>query len=421
MIFNVDENGDSVESTALMDAAMQHGICVDVKISIPTFDVFGGANYTEFYLSIAEAVRTLLNSTASVVVVFADEFTVSVLFEELNNTNSTRKFVWIANNAWANSALVHDNFPEIANGTFGFKLHTEHVEEFADYFSQLTPNTNIRDPFFRDYIYHEIYCDYDYYGSGYYCPDDLTAEPDYSQGDMVPLVIDVVYAFAHATQNFLDNNCDSPLRWYRTTQQCDSHGIRISLTGENLLRYLHSVNFNGIQDHTVSFDKNGDPSSGAYKIINLQANENGQFEYVSVGFWDSENALILNHTDGIETVFSRCSEPCSDGMIRSVTNPNCLSCFECIPCVGPIYSTNSSVSNCSLCGDNHWGNNPLLGSTHCVPIKVQNFSSGWSIAVMCIATVTLIILAAIIVIFVVTWKTPVVKSSGREQMVMLIV
>ena len=146
----------------------------------------------------------------------------------------------------------------------------------------------------------------------------------------------------------------------------------------------------------------------------------------SLGFWHSayaENALILNNTDGIEKIVSTCSEPCSKGYIRSITNPNCPSCFECIPCVGPTYSMNSSGTNCSLCSDNHWGNNPLSGSTHCVPVEVRHldFSSGWSITSMCIASITLIILAVITIIFVMTWNTPVVKSSGREQMVMLLI
>ena len=409
VIFN--DYGDSTGSDAFMNAAIQHDICLDVKIGIPLSGAGFGTN-------IVKAVETLLNSTASVVIVFTDEHTALALFEEFSKINVTRKFVWIASDTWASSSFIPYIFPEIANGTFGFKLHTEHVEEFTDYFSQLTPSTNIRNPFFRENIYYHIYCNFEGPGSGIYCPDDLTAEPGYSQGDMVPLVIDAVYAFAHALQNFLNYNCDSPLRWNRYTQQCD--GMKNELTGANLLEYLYSVTFNGIQNHIVSFDENGDPS-GAYEISNLQANENGQYEYISVGFWNSENALILNNTDGIVKVVSRCSEPCSEGMVRSVTNLNCPSCFECIPCVGPTYSMNSSANNCSLCGDNHWGNNPLSGSTHCVPIKIQNFSSGWSIAAMSIATIALIILATITVIFVMTWKTPVVKSSGREQMVMLLI
>ena len=411
VIFDENEYGDS-GSNAFVDAATERSICVDVKIGILPSEV-SGANET-----IVKAISKLLNSKASVVVVFSDKDTVLALFEELNRAGSMRELVWIVSDRWASAASVRDRFPETAKGMFGFQLHTEHVEEFANYLSQLTPSTNIRDPFFRTWIYDLLFCNSDG------CPEDLTEHPNYSQGDVVPFVIDAVYTYAHALQNFLDDNCDSPLMWNRTTRRCD--GMKLNLTGENLLKYLYNVNFNGIQNHSVSFDENGDPL-GAYEIISLQANESGQYEYVSVGLWNSaykENALMmLNKTDGIEKVISRCSEPCSEGMIRSITNPSCPSCFECIPCVGPTYSMNTSATNCSLCSDNHWGNNPLSGSTHCVPIEVQHldFSSGWSIVSMCIASIALIILAAITVVFVMTWNTPVVKSSGREQMVMLLI
>ena len=411
VIFDDNEYGDS-GSNAFVDAATEHGICVDVKFGILPSEV-SDANET-----IMKAISKLLNSKASVVVVFSDEDTVLALFKEFNRTGSMRELVWIASDRWASAASVRDRFPEIAKGMFGFQLHTDYVEEFDDYLSQLNPITNIRDPFFRTDVYFHLYC------NNVSCPEDLTEHPDYSQGDVVPFVIDAVYTFAHALQNFLDDNCGGPLSWNRITRQCE--GTNITVTGENLLEYLYNVNFNGIQNHNVSFDENGDPL-GAYEIISLQSNESGQYEYVSVGLWNSaykENALMmLNNTGGIEKVISRCSEPCSEGMIRSITNPNCPSCFECIPCVGPTYSMNSKATNCSLCSDNHWGNNPLSGSTHCVPIEVQHldFSSGWSIVSMCIASIALVILAAITVVFVMTWNTPVVKSSGREQMVILLI
>ena len=140
------------------------------------------------------------------------------------------------------------------------------------------------------------------------------------------------------------------------------------------------------------------PMEHTYDISSLQTNENGQYDYVSAGLWnlvDKENdTLMLDNTYGIEEVISRCSKPCDDGLIRIITDPNCPLCFECIPCVGARYSMDSSATNCSLCSYNHWGNSPLSGSTHCVPVKVQHldFSSGWSIVSMCIAGITLIIL-----------------------------
>ena len=406
VIFN-----DNLRVSTFIDVAGQHNICLDAKIDIAS----SGA---EFNQTVVKAARTLLNSTASVVIVFADEGTVLALFEELININktSTQKFVWIASDKWANSHLVHEKFPEVAKQTFGFQLHIKHIKEFADYFSQLTPGTNIRDIYFPEY--YESFCN----ENGSDCPDGLTSNPEYSQKNTTPFVIDAVYAFAHVTQNFLDYNCDSPLKWNRATNQCD--GMKHKLTSTNLFEYLHNVTFNSIQNYTMSFDENGDPS-GVYEINNLQINENGEYEYVRVGFWNSaymENALMLTNINGIVKVVSICSKPCNVGMIRSITNPNCPACFECIPCVGSTYSTNSSNTQCNTCPNNHWGNNPLSGSTHCVPVKVRHldFSSGWSIVSMCIATIALLILAAIIVIFIINWNTPVVKSSDREQMIMLL-
>ena len=413
VIFNDNTYGEP-GTDAFINSAIARGICIGYRRGIVQSEVSGPK---VFNVAIKDAVNGLLNSTASVVIVFTDEPTILALFREISERNVKHRFVWIASDAWANSNAVREEFPEIARGSFGFQPHTEHVNEFANYFSQLTPSTNIRDPFFPEY--YAAFCNV----NGTDCPNGLTNNPSYSQGNIVPLIIDAVYVFAHALQNFLDNNCDSPLRWNRATQRCD--GMKHELNGENLLGYLFNVTFDGIQNRNVSFDENGDPS-GVYEIIYLQKNDNGIGEYISIGYWDSLNAegpLQLNNTIQFKEMTSRCSEPCNEGMIRSITNPSCPSCFECIPCVGPTYSTNSSGTNCSLCSDNHWGNNPLSGSTHCVPVEVTHldFSSGWSIASMSIATVALIILVVIIVIFVVTWNTPVVKSSGREQMIMLVI
>ena len=421
VIFSNNDYGISA-SDAFANGAMKHDICIDKKIDISS---------SEINETVAEAAQTLLESTATVVVLFIDDNTaISALFDELinssNNKNSIQKFVWIFSNEWKRSQIAHYNeFLNVTIGIYSFQLQIEHVKEFDDYFSQLTPITNKRNPYFNFYWKYVI--EYEEPGSG--CTftsryDCLKNKTGYSQVKTVPFVIDAVYAYAHALQNFLDNNCDQPLRWDRVTRQCD--GMKYKLTGKNFLGYLHNVTFNGIHDHIVSFDKNGDPA-GAFEISSLQTNKSaGQYDFISVGFWNSaykKNPLMMNNTNEVEKVTSRCSKLCNEGMIRSITNQNCPSCFKCIPCIGSTYSNNSNSINCSLCDDNHWGNNPLSGSTHCIPVKVKHldYSNGWSIVSMCCASIVLIILTVIIVIFVINWKTPVVKSSDREQMMMLLV
>ena len=155
VIFNDDTYGNS-GIDVFIDDAMQRNICLDKQIPIPSSEMSRiNVNTT---MHIEKAVKTLLNSTASVVIVYTDEETVLALFQELNKVNSMHKFIWIASDKWANSRLVHDKFPEIANGTIGFQPQytIKEVEEFADYFSQLIPSTNVRDPFFPEY--YESYC-----------------------------------------------------------------------------------------------------------------------------------------------------------------------------------------------------------------------------------------------------------------------
>ena len=366
LIYNENKYEESVFD-AFINGNGKHNVCINAKISIPS----GEGHYNKTFVK--AAARELMKSTASVVVAFTDEGTIAAFFEELNKINKERKFVWIASDGWAGSDLA-DKFPNITRGMYGFQLHIDHVKEFDNYFSQLTLRTNIRNPYFHDlsynHVYHKIFCirsrhvvEYDASGSEntvtfdkYDCPNDLTAEPGYTQGKMVPFVIDAVYAYAHALQNFLDDNCEQPLRWNRVTRQCD--GMRNTFTGENFLGYLHNVNFNGIRNHNVSFDKNGDPP-GLYKISNLQ----GQ----SVGSWDSvikDKPLKLNSTNGTEKVISRCFEP-------NVIKPG--------------------------------------------------LSKTLSIVSMSIATIALIILAIIVIIFAINWRTPVVKSSDREQTVLMLV
>ena len=78
VIVNDDVCGDSGYD-AFVNGATERGICIENKIEIPGSGV--GVDRT---LRIKEAVETLHNSKASVVIVFTNEDTVMELFEELN-------------------------------------------------------------------------------------------------------------------------------------------------------------------------------------------------------------------------------------------------------------------------------------------------------------------------------------------------
>ena len=143
VIFSHNDYGISA-SNAFANRAMKQDICIDKKIDISS---------PEINTTVPNAVQTLLESRATVVVLFMDNDTaISALFEELSKNNRARKFVWISSDKWSSLQIqkTHNKFPEIIKGIFSFQLYTDHVKEFDDYFSQLTSSTNIRNPFYHD-------------------------------------------------------------------------------------------------------------------------------------------------------------------------------------------------------------------------------------------------------------------------------
>ena len=101
----------------------------------------------------------LLNSTANVVVLFASVHHVEMLLTEVHalysSGTSKRRFLWIASGSW--SQEIDTNYQDITIGKWGTAPYSEKVPLFDNYYSQLTPATNTRNPWF--YEFYERYYD----------------------------------------------------------------------------------------------------------------------------------------------------------------------------------------------------------------------------------------------------------------------
>ena len=118
-------------------------------------------------------------------------------------------------------------------------------------------------------------------------------------------MIDAVYTFAHALQNFLSENCEQPLFWNRANNSCQ--GQKRQLNGPALLEYIAAVNITNPTDPDgrILFNSLGNVE-GKYEILNYQARGVGtsrEFDFYQVGIWDSSvsndsqlAALQLNTT-----------------------------------------------------------------------------------------------------------------------------
>ena len=414
--------------------AAASSICIDFDAIIT--DEFEIANYTNL-------ANELLNSSANVVVLFASVHHVHSLITELDRiqtgNNNDRHFVWIASDTWAE--LTDSEFNNVTAGKFGLAAFSENLDSFDDYYSQLLPHTNKRNPWFPAY-YEQYYKSKLNNGSPACDNSSVTDASDYKQSSVVPLVTDAVYAVAHAINNFIQDNCIQPVQWYPYNQSC--YGYNESLNEDTLFEYISKVNFTSPSNNTVNFNSQGNIAAAKYSIFNYQlinctSNDCPSFSLVNIGTWDSsvDNRLLLN--PNITSQFGIASSPtgeyvpilglksqckvCGLGQIKRIVVSSC--CGTCDPCLGQNY-TNASLTNttsCQTCPNDMWGNNPLTGSTGCVDISQTYLkpTDAWGIVLIILCLFGLVAVVFVSCVFVWFWNTPIVKSSGREQMILLLV
>ena len=423
--------------------ANQDGICIDLNEGIEE-------DYTPSQYD--DLVSRLMNSQANVVVIFASQDIARSILSRLHNStnNNATRFQFIASDAWARSINVVHQANETAAGLIGIVPLTQHVDEFQQYFSNLTIESNLRNPWFSEFYSVFANCTLEGRSASDNEPCgknmNITRLPRYQQGNFIPLVIDAVYTFAKALDRFLKDNCDTRnFMWFRHNRTCA--GQTRELNGSALLEYISQVNdVNAITRNSIAFDSQGNVES-LYEILNYQAlprtRRNGsdiEYFFEQVGTWDSSvvndsNLEALNLATprqlqfGINArsgqiirnpVISQCTQ-CIPGQYRRIGQSDC--CGFCDPCTEDTYSNSTTATECLPCPNDTWGNNPAKGSTECVPIPVSFLDYGhpYSIVIVIVAILGLTLVLATVIIFAIFWKTPVVKSSGREQMILLLI
>ena len=426
IIYVEDAYGVSL-ALELLNQAKANNVCIDVYQEIG--DNFGMNDYQEL-------AETLLASDTNIVVVIAHEQNVKQLLEAVTDLSFHRRFTWIGSDGWARRLGLAHMFNETMAGYYGFTPHAPRAPLFDDYFSQLTVQTNRRNHWFKEI--HSAYissCN----GSACNPVNNLTKLSNYVQEDFVPQTIDAVYAFANALHNYLEENCNFTSGWTWENQSCP--GQKKELNSSSLKDYLEKIDFvSPLTKNTVTFH-NGS-AAGNYEILNYQAEiSNGviHYSYKQVGIWtnlvtqngsNSDNLKLWEDVTlqfGVNSPGSIIYQPpttqcgrCSLGEYHRLTD-SC--CGICDPCLGQDYSDDPTAPSCKTCPMFMWGNNHTEGSSYCVPLDeiYLRFNHAWSIILMLLAILGLVGVAIATVIFAIYWNTPVIKSSGREQMVILLI
>ncbi|XP_041796143.1 extracellular calcium-sensing receptor-like [Chelmon rostratus] len=382
-------------------------------------------------------VHLIKTSTARVVMVFAHEFHMIHLMEEVVKQNVTGQ-QWIASEALTTATVLQTpRFMPYLSGTLGIAIRRGEISGLREFFLQIRPDQNDGgnhgNSMVRQFWESTFQCRFDPAGlveaGGALCTGQENIEmvgtefldlsnlrPEYN-------IYKAVYALAYALNDMLQ--CE-PGRGPFSGHSC---ATLQKLEPWQLVHYLQNVNFTTPFGDQVSFDENGD-ALPIYDVMNWLWLPDGRTEVQNVGevkrsAFKGEELTI--HEDKIfwnlgskEPPRSVCSESCRPGtrMARKKGEPVC--CFDCIPCSEGKISNKTDSTECTSCPEDFWSSPQR---DHCVPKKTEFLSYHEPLGI-CLTTTSLLgtcISAVVLVIFIYHRSTPMVRANNSELSFLLLV
>ncbi|XP_015233219.1 PREDICTED: taste receptor type 1 member 1-like [Cyprinodon variegatus] len=339
------------------------------------------------YTNYLKTLQTLISLKINVIIVFAPEWTAEDLIKAAIKYNITNK-VWIAVDAWS----LHKTLPK-ENG----------IRNIGTVIGIAEPILEI--PGFRDFI-HSFKALHQQEDKGKFCnqicnctnvaaEDIINADPSFSFS-----VYSAVYAIAHALHSVLQ--CGAG--------KCNSN---VTVHHQMILPELRRSNFS-LLNQRVQFDENGDPKYGGYSIVFW--NQSGEAENVGYYNFPPSSQFFINkskiqwHKDG-EVPVSLCSQECPEGHYKVLQETH-KCCFTCTICKrGTYVNSTGDYYECTKCKEKEWSEE---GSTTCHPrlVEYTPYSSGEAMMIILGTLIFVCLAAAIFVLFLHNYKSPVVKSAG---------
>ncbi|XP_053162207.1 metabotropic glutamate receptor 5 isoform X2 [Hemicordylus capensis] len=387
---------------AFRDMSAKEGICI-----AHSYKIYSNAGEQSFD-KLLEKLRSHLPK-AKVVACFCEGMTVRGLLMAMRRLGLAGEFLLLGSDGWADRYDVTDGYQREAVGGITIKLQSPDVKWFDDYYLQLQPETNHRNPWFQEFWQHRFQCrlkgsPHENFKFNKTCSSDLTLKTQHVQDSKMGFVINAIYSMAHGLHNLQLALCPG------YAGLCDA--MR-PIDGQKLLDSLMKSNFTGVSGDMISFDENGD-SPGRYEIMNFKKMGKDYFDYINVGSWD--NGELKMDDDEIwskkSTVISSvCSEPCEKGEIKVIRKGEVSCCWTCTRCKENEFVFDEYT--CKACELGSWPN-PELTGCNLIPVKYLRWGDPEPIAAVVFACLGLLATMFVTAVFIMYRDTPVVKSSSRE-------
>uniref|UniRef100_H2ZUP6 G-protein coupled receptors family 3 profile domain-containing protein n=1 Tax=Latimeria chalumnae TaxID=7897 RepID=H2ZUP6_LATCH len=320
---------------------------------------------------LAEVIK---KSLANAIVVFAVDFSLTPLVDEIVRQNITGK-VWISSESWTISTLfTNKDQLRALTGTIGLTIWESEIPGFKKSLYTVHPHKFPNDIFIKEFWEEVFGCKWPTVSSNLTTRNDLnpatkvcTGEEKLNETDdtffevstFTYNVYTAVYAAAHALH---DMYACKPGEGPFANKTCAN--IQ-DFEPWQLLHYVKHVNFTTSDGMKIFFDKNGDPPP-VYDIMNWQVTPDNKLKHVKVGSLDfsaskgqdliiNESAIMWNGGQ-IQVPHSVCSESCTPGYRKAVRPGEPVCCFDCVPCSSGEISNQTDAAECMKCPDDYWSN-----------------------------------------------------------------
>ncbi|XP_070193924.1 metabotropic glutamate receptor 3-like [Littorina saxatilis] len=210
--------------------ARAKNICIAASVEIPE-----KANNAMYDKAVAEV---MTKTDARVVIVFVRTEDAVGLLDAATRRNSSRRFVFVASDAWGNRAAPVQYNQLVAQGAITLELQSAPIRKFEEYFLSLHPRYNVRNPWYQEYWeeVHKCRWSRSSVGEKECTGDERVHRKLDAQESKVQFIYDAVYAIALALHRMQRDLCGP-----RHRGLCD--GLK-TIDGERLLKdYLLNISF----------------------------------------------------------------------------------------------------------------------------------------------------------------------------------
>ncbi|KAK2847796.1 hypothetical protein Q7C36_009478 [Tachysurus vachellii] len=408
-----DDYGNS-GMAAFTKIADKLGICLEY--SLPFFRTYS----KERVLRIVEQIKS---STSRVIVGFVTPREFEILLNVFSEHNITG-YQWVGTEGWiADPVAVTLDKYNILQGAIGLAIPKTTVTGLKDFILDIKPLKSVGSAIFTKFWEALFTCTYKVQNNSGTIPVCTGEEKvsdvrnTFTDMSMMPIFSNVykgVYAIAHTLHELL--GCK---------QTCSTKKQPDPLT---FLEHLKKVHFKTKEGENVYFDENGDPPA-KYEIINWQKTKENQYEFVTVGLYDSsvpaQNRLAVNMSSIVwaqntnQVPKSVCSESCPPGTRKAVQKGKPICCFDCIPCAAGEISNMTDSLKCEQCQQDYWSN---ADKNKCVKKEVEYLSYEETMGIL-LTVVSIVGSLKTIIIAIIFFKyknTPIVKANNSELSFLLL-